>query len=99
MVWTHGMAEWKPAGEIEGLFERRGPLESPESLAPAADPYSPPQQESPENFMAKEGGWPGARWRRFLVATLIFPFAWAIGSPEIQQQIRAAVRAASASKA
>jgi hypothetical protein len=49
--------------------------------------------------MAKEGGWPGARWRRFLVATLIFPFAWAIGSPEIQQQIRAAVRAASASKA
>jgi hypothetical protein len=26
MVWTHGMAEWKPA----------------------ADPYTPPQQESPE---------------------------------------------------
>jgi hypothetical protein len=79
MVWTHGMAEWKPAGEIEGLFERRAPLEPPESLAPAADPYSPPQQESPENFMAKEGGWPGARRRSFLIATLIFPFVWAFG--------------------
>ena len=79
MVWTHGMAEWKSAGEIEGLFERRNAPAPTESLAPAADPYSPPQQESPENFMAKEGEWPGARRRSFLIATLIFPFVWAFG--------------------
>ena len=79
MVWTHGMAEWKPAGEIEGLFERRNAPAAPESLAPAAGPYSPPQLESPENLMAKEGGWPGARRRSFLIATLVFPFLWAFG--------------------
>ena len=79
MVWAQGMAEWKPAGEIEGLFARHTPLETPESLALAADPYAPPQQESPENFMAKEGGWPGARRRSFLLATLLFPLVWAYG--------------------
>ncbi len=26
MVWTQGMAEWKPSGEIEGLFTRVTPV-------------------------------------------------------------------------
>ena len=79
MVWTHGMAEWKAAGEIDGLFERRAPLESPESLAPTTDPYAPPQPESPQDFMARQDEWPGARRRSFLLATLVFPFLWAFG--------------------
>jgi len=76
MVWTQGMAEWKPAGEIEGLFEKRTAPAPQESLAPAADPYAPPQQESVAETMSREGGWPGARRRSFLIATILFPFVW-----------------------
>jgi hypothetical protein len=28
MCWTQGMAEWKPAGEIDGLFKKSGNPES-----------------------------------------------------------------------
>lgn len=79
MVWTQGMAEWKPAGEIEGLFERRAAPEPQESLADAADPNTLSHHESAEDFMAKQSEWPGARRRSFLIATLIFPFLWALG--------------------
>jgi hypothetical protein len=75
MVWTQGMADWKPAGEIEGLFEKRAPEEK-ESLAPKADPYAPPQTESVEDRMSKEGDWPGARRRSFLIVSILFPFVW-----------------------
>ncbi len=75
MVWSHGMDDWKPAGEIEGLFERRAAPEVRESLAPAADPYRPPQQ-SVEDAMANLGEWPGARRRSFLLATILFPLVW-----------------------
>lgn len=79
MAWTQGMAEWKPAGEIEGLFEKRTVSEVRESLAPPADPYRPPKLESVEETMSREGGWPGARRRGFLFATILFPFLWNIG--------------------
>lgn len=80
MVWTKGMDEWKPAGDIEGLFKRRAAPEPPEipSLAPTADsPYQPPHEESVEEQMVKEGNWPGARRRSYLLLTLVFPFLWA----------------------
>jgi uncharacterized membrane protein YhaH (DUF805 family) len=79
MVWTHGMAEWKPAGEIEDLFERRAPAEMPEALSSPTDPYRPPETESPEEFMAKQGEWPGARRRSFILVTLLFPVLWSFG--------------------
>ena len=69
LVWTHGMDEWKPAGEIDGLFRRRASTETQES--PAASPYSPPQQASPAEQMNKEGNWPGARRRSYLIATTL----------------------------
>lgn len=75
MAWTPGMAEWKPSGDIEGLFERRSAPEPEESLAPPADPYSPPQQESVADQMARQGNWPGARRRSYLFVLLILPFA------------------------
>lgn len=92
MVWTQGMAEWKPAGEIEGLFERRNTPEPQESLAPPApaDPYRTPEEESVAARMGEEGGWPGARRRSYLFAILIFPILWniviAMCSAMIQQQ-------------
>lgn len=80
MVWTQGMAEWKPAGEIEGLFERRNAPEAQESLAPAAvaDPYRTPEEETVAARMGEESGWPGARRRSYLFAILIFPILWNI---------------------
>jgi len=78
MVWTKGMGEWKPAGDIEGLFKRRvaEPPEVP-SLVPTADrPYQPPQEESVAEQMVKEGGWPGARRRSYLLLTGVFPLLW-----------------------
>lgn len=77
MAWTQGMTEWKPTGEIDGLFDRKNAEEEPkETLAPTADPYKPPQEESVANQMAAEGEWPGARRRSYIFAILILPFAW-----------------------
>jgi len=76
MVWTQGMAEWKPAGEIADLFDRRTNPEPPESLAPAADPYAPPKEESVAERMGRIGEWPGSRRRSYLAMTILFPFVW-----------------------
>lgn len=79
MAWTHGMEAWKPTGEIDGLFERKNveSEEPKETLAPAAaDPYSPPQEDSVADHMVAEGEWPGARRRSYLFAIIILPFAW-----------------------
>lgn len=71
LVWTQGMAEWKPAGEIDALFERRA------SDAPAAtNPYQPPQDTSVADLMYQQEEWPGARRRAYLTATILLPFAW-----------------------
>jgi hypothetical protein len=79
MVWTQGMEEWKPAGEIEGLFERKAVVQE-ELAAPAApDPYSPPVHHEAAEMLAQEGGWPGARRRSFYLMTMVFPFVWNIG--------------------
>ena len=81
MVWTQGMAEWKPAGEIDGLFEKRAAPEPQESLAPPADPYKSPKSLSVEDQMSLEGNWPGARRRSFLVMTILFPVVWNVVVP------------------
>ena len=74
MVWTKGMEEWKPAGEIDGLFKRRPDPEPEETLAPSADPYTSPRQDSVAEHMGREGNWPGARRRSYLFTNLILPF-------------------------
>lgn len=79
MVWTQGMTDWKPAGEIDGLFERRAAPEPREELAPPSDPYASPGQETAEELMGKQQEWPGARRRSYLIATLFFPTLWALG--------------------
>ncbi|MGL5020223.1 MAG: GYF domain-containing protein [Luteolibacter sp.] len=90
MVWTHGMPEWKPAGEIDGLFERRAAPEAVERES-SADPYRPPERETPEEISSEEGQWPGARRRSFLFATIGLPFLFALGLglivPLLQQSL------------
>ena len=76
MVWRQSMDAWKPAGRIDGLFERNNVLaDSTEQAPPAALPTGPPRQSArkPTPGRAK---WPGGRRRSFLLATLILPFAW-----------------------
>ena len=81
MVWTHGMDAWKPAGEIEGLFEKRGGSAEKEAFAPPADRYVPPKGESVEEVMLREGGWGGARRRSFLFVAVFFPLLWNVALP------------------
>ena len=79
MVWTQGMAEWKPAGEIDGLFERRAAVEEAEAAPATPDPYSPPSHQEAAEMLAQEGDWPGARRRSFYLMTMVFPFVWNFG--------------------
>lgn len=76
MVWRQRMEAWKPAGQVDGLFERQSvPVEPKETLAPQATPNRPPRQSS-RTPMARNVAWPGARRRSLLLITLILPFAW-----------------------
>ncbi len=77
LVWKHGMAEWTPAGEIEGLFERRATPEPLEALAPAPDPY-PSSHGSPTDRLTT-AAWPGARRRTYLLLVFVLPVLWNIG--------------------
>ena len=79
MIWTKGMDEWKPAGEIEGLFKRHAVAEPPEVPVPtlAGSPYQPPHGDSVAEQLVKQEEWPGARRRSYLIVTLIFPLLWA----------------------
>jgi uncharacterized membrane protein YhaH (DUF805 family) len=79
MAWTQGMAEWKPAGEIDGLFEKPAAPELAETLAPAADPYTPPQQNEAAAMHEPEDGWPGIQRLGFYLMTFLFPFLWHFG--------------------
>lgn len=77
MAWTSGMAEWKPAGEIDGLFEKRSATPEPqETLASTAEPHTPQNRDTVADMMSKEADWPGARRRSFIFMTFIFPLIW-----------------------
>ena len=80
MVWTKGMDDWKLAGDIKGLFKRHAALKPPEIPTPAlaVDDYQSPPGESVEDQMVKQGEWPGARRRSYLIATLVFPLIWGL---------------------
>lgn len=80
LVWTQGMTDWKPAGEIEDLLEKRvTPPEMPETLAPATDSYQPPMQNDAADLLVHEGGWPGARRRTYILVTIILPLFMQVG--------------------
>lgn len=70
LVWTHGMNDWKPAGAIEGLFEKRF------AVGERSNPYLEPTSEAVSPSMIAAGEWPGARRRSFLFMTIVFPMIW-----------------------
>jgi len=81
MVWTQDMEDWKPAGEIDGLFERRSQAVPLESLADSVDPCATGQEESVAEKMSREREWPGSPRPGFLAATILFPAAWYFAFP------------------
>ncbi len=89
MVWRKDMDAWKPAGQIDGLFERNSvPAKPNDSFAP---PTATKTQAIARTPVASKGPWPGARRRSLLVASLIFPFVWqyllAAASPMMSRQL------------
>ena len=76
MVWRQSMDAWKPAGQVDGLFERNNvSVESKETLAPPTGSIFPPRKSS-RKPTSKNASWPGARRRSFLIVTLLLPLAW-----------------------
>ena len=79
MAWTPGMEAWQPSGEIEDLFEKRTAAEPQNLFGPPTDPYKPPKHGSAAEAMGKQGGWPGARRRSYLLVLFFFPSLWLKG--------------------
>lgn len=74
LAWRHGMPEWLPAGQIEGLFDRIAPPPPPS----ASEVIDEGDEYSAELQMLRQSEWPGARRRSFLLMTIVFPFVWFI---------------------
>jgi len=90
MAWTTGMAEWKPAGEIDGLFAKAGATPQPGAVTIDGDPYEPPMDPWADPASSQNTEWPGARRRSFYFMTMVFPFLCAliigVASPLLQRQ-------------
>lgn len=79
MVWKKGTPDWKPAGQVESLFEKRTEsVETKESLAPPADPYVASAPGGTGADLNKDSGWPGTRRKNFILASLLMLIGWPI---------------------
>ncbi len=79
LVWTQGMAEWKPAGEVDGIFEKRSSVTAPDSHDSPADIGMMADFGGAEQMMSQQTDWPGARRRSFIFMTMLFPVLWNFG--------------------
>src|SRR5687768_11711920 len=86
MVWSTSLSDWEPAGEVEGLFERRSlrrednPLDSSNSLANAGTHESAP---------IPKAQFPGTGRVGFLMGLVVVPaglaFGWQFALPYLQK--------------
>lgn len=63
LVWKEGMTDWRPVGEIEGLFDRRPPPSPAETMP---DPALEPGYEE-----ETDGEWPGIGRGKYLFTIII----------------------------
>ncbi|MEY3896392.1 MAG: hypothetical protein RLZZ214_1912, partial [Verrucomicrobiota bacterium] len=91
MVWKQTMDAWKPAGQIDGLFERMSvPLQPQNDLARPVAPVVAPRRSTRPPPTGGES-WPGVRRRSLFLVTLVFPILWeyalAAGSPFLVKRL------------
>ncbi len=79
LVWVQGMADWKSAGEIQGLFERRAATSPDEAFSPDAGPYPTSRQDAAADMMGREVEWRGVGRLGYFIAVLLFPMLWGFG--------------------
>ena len=85
MAWTPALETWKPAGEVEGLFERRKIEKPQEVVAPAANLYQPPAQEAVREGWTFEHESIGKGRAWFIAMAVVLPFIWAIVAAVIKE--------------
>jgi uncharacterized membrane protein YhaH (DUF805 family) len=90
MVWQQGMTDWRPAGEVDGIFEKRVVAETSAPAAPAPsgpaqpavlnpDPYAPPAEIGVDSDALQHAAWPGARRRSYILMAMVVPIIWQFG--------------------
>lgn len=81
MAWCSDMDEWKPAGEIAGLFERKTTDHPPKDEAMAATSLEEKIGElsdGPKQPFAEVDLFPGAGRRWYLFMVYLFPLLWMV---------------------
>lgn len=76
MVWTVGMESWKPAGEIEGLFERRvAEVPAQVAMADTPNPHTSGSADLESNLMSQQQEWPGFGRAIYFIGSMVLGFA------------------------
>jgi uncharacterized membrane protein YhaH (DUF805 family) len=85
------MDSWKPAGQIDGLFERQNVSVKPKNNPAPAAVFIRSERKKDRARMALTESWPGARRRSFFFIALVFPFVWHFtliaGTPFLTKQL------------
>lgn len=77
LIWKKGMEDWRPAGLIDGLFERNAFQEpSAKPAAPMKPVASPRSELLVEALASKNLVWPGAGRRGLWIGLLLFVVVW-----------------------
>ena len=77
-VWRPGVADWLPAGQIEGLFLRVARPAEPESLSsPYEAPLSVPDEEERPLFLED---WPGFGRGKYIATVVLYSIAVSVGT-------------------
>lgn len=75
-VWKRGSDSWQPAGEIDGLFERKPAQANPRATSGPPKIIADSRSGKSRSLAFTDRVWPGARRRSFLMASLAFPLLW-----------------------
>ncbi|MGL4398636.1 MAG: GYF domain-containing protein [Luteolibacter sp.] len=78
MIWKEGMEEWKQAGLLDGLFERRAvPVEMPESRGKKKNKQvAALPRDLTAALASKQMNWPGVGRLKLWLGLLVVPLLW-----------------------
>lgn len=80
LVWKNGMADWIPAGELDGLFENNDEAKAAETAKVTSKNFTGyiPEETQEERDHIKDI-WPGVGRGSFFFFSYIFPILWGLG--------------------